>query len=432
MPDWESWGNEAVYNAIAHSLMQEPLKCDYQVTTQLAPAAEWQNPKSLTDEARGKYQRQIGEIREQSVVFFYDRYSPETVSDYTFDKALKELKRRLDLLETPYAIGTDYWEYRKIAVCMSPEKLSYDIISSVIPGSSVFIKPSYNHVGKSLGYSSDFYAEVVSTSDGNYALAIKGKDEETVNQILETTKAMLEDKDHTIFLTCQYSNIKILSAKIDAPIEDGTIIFDGLPFLDRESITEDFAYILRLICDRFNNDWGAEISKYQFTGKYTFSEDGAYFGFKRDMHHGKSIIERINRNFPVEARRNVESDTTDETIFIQLNEPFDADIGERSAALIEQILTDINWNESDVDAFTFFLIEESENALCRVIVRKTDSYDSRSSHYSCYAIMLGDGLEYAQEIKQAFLSREFFTNMGFYAQKAVKTNAGRGVSASVI
>ena len=45
------------------------------------------------------------------------------------------------------------------------------------------------------------------------------------------SEAMLEEKDNTIFLTCQYSNIKILSAKIDAPIEDGTIIFDRLPFL---------------------------------------------------------------------------------------------------------------------------------------------------------------------------------------------------------
>lgn len=428
----DSWGNETVYNALALSLMQEPLSCEYQIVTTLDPSAVWQDPKSLTPDAVGKYQKQIKEIGERSVTFYYERYSPETISDYTFDKSLLEIKKRLDILKIPYAIGTDYWGYRKIAVCMQADKLSYDIIFSILPGTSVWIRPSYKHGDLSLGYQSDFKAEVIQKNDGSYALQLTGKDKQLHNQIRETTAAMVRDRDHRIFLTYLYSSIKILSSEIDEPIEDGRIVLDSLPFIDIDPITEEYVYILRLICDSFNTEY-SELSHYQFKSQYSFSDSGDDFGLKRDIHQGKAFLELLQSKYSLETWRRSETDTSDETIYVSLEKSFGPNLGEESATLIEEILLNCNLFESDIDWITFFLTDESEDRRCRVIVRKTGNDESNESPYSCYAILMGgQALEYAQEIKQAFLSRDFFVNMGFYAQKAVITNAGRGISATVI
>lgn len=74
-----------------------------------------------------------------------------------------------------------------------------------------------------------------------------------------------------------------------------------------------------------------------------------------------------------------------------------------------------------------------EERLCRVIIRKAGGADSVHSRYIAHAVLVGDEvIEYAQEIKEAFISRELFRSMGFYAEKAVFINAGRGILSEII
>ena len=431
-----SWGSEAVYKAIAASLTQEELKERYVIRTIFDPAAIWEDPQELSDGARGKFQKQIGEVEQRSVIFFYDVYSPETVSDYTFSKVLLEMKQRLDILGVPYAIGTDHFEGRKIAVCMDAEKTGYDIISTILPGCSFSIKASYKHEDSPTFFSSGFSAEVSQNSRGSYVLLLKAKDEEYKKQLLATTTNMLADNDNHLFLTItgpSGSFIKIASAVISEPIDDGVIVLDQLPFLSTEEVTEEHVSILHLLADIANSEY-TELSHYRFNKEHFFSSDEVQFGILRDLAQGKSILEKINHDFyPAEAWRNDERSASDDTIYVHLNGSLGPEMGETAAEMIETIFTDCEMDSSDVDSFYFYLLDEREDRLCRVIIRKAGSADSVPSRYIAHAVLVGDEvIEYAQEIKEAFTSRELFRSMGFYAEKAVFINAGRGISAEVI
>ena len=305
----ESWGSKAAYKAIAASLTQEELKERYVIHTKLDPAAIWEDPLKLSDGAKGKFQKQIGEVEQRSVIFLYDVYSPETVSDYTFNKVLLEMKQRLDIFGVPYAIGTDHFEGRKIAVCMDAEKTGYDIISTILPGCSFSIKASYKHEDSPTFFSSGFSAEVSQNSRGSYSLLLKAKDEDYKKQLLATTTNMLADHDNHLFLTItgpSGSFIKIASAVISEPIDDGVIVLDQLPFLSAEEVTEEHVSILHLLADIANSEYN-KLSHYRFNKEYFFSSDEVQFGILRDLAQGKSILEKINQDFyPAEAWRNDE------------------------------------------------------------------------------------------------------------------------------
>ena len=111
---------------------------------------------------------------------------------------------------------------------------------------------------------------------------------------------------------------------------------------------------------------------------------------------------------------------SDDTVYIHLNGSLGPKMGETAAEMIETIFTDCEMDSSDVDSFYFYLLDEREERLCRVIIRKAGGADSVPSRYIAHAVLVGDEvIEYAQEIKEAFISRELFRSKGFYAEKAV-------------
>ena len=126
------WKNLSVWKTLAYNLTHDPLCSAYTFSTQLDPAADWQDPGALAAGARGRNQQAMDSLTGDTVTAFYSTSSPEEISDFNYDMTLLAFKRKLDLLGFPYAIGTDYFEPRRIAVCLPAEQLSYDAISSMM------------------------------------------------------------------------------------------------------------------------------------------------------------------------------------------------------------------------------------------------------------------------------------------------------------
>ena len=402
------WKSPAVWKTLAYNLTHDPLSYAYTFSTKLNPAANWQDPDALAAGARGKNQQAFASLTGDTVMAFYDNPSPEEISDYNYDQTLLAFKRKLDLLGFPYAIGTDFFDQRRIAVCMPTDKLAYDVVSGLLPATDISLRSAYHHGDDAYFPSaSDFQASVSQEEEGRYTLVLSAADSRVRERILTVTQAMLADGDDTIDLTCRTS-IKIAEMKIESPVEDGILIFDTLPFLGMKHISEEYRPILDLLCEIVNADYRVN-GKYYSLDNFSFSSPDGNFGISRNIAEGAALIENISRDFPpAEARRDPTSDT--DTIYIFMQEEPGPGFAERAAERIEAIYRAYDIENSNVDSYLFILTDETDHGLCRIAVHKP-YLDRSEPRYSFEAILRGDEFEqYRDEIEQAFSSRTFYTD----------------------
>ena len=406
------WKSLSVWKALASNLMHDPLCSPYSFSTELDPAASWQNPAVLAAGTCGKNQLSIDSLTGDTVTLFYSISSPEKTSDFSYDMTLLAFKRKLDTLGLPYAIGTDFFDPRSIVVCMPTEQLPYDVVSSILPATSIWLKSAYDHGDSTVFPSSRCQASVRLNEKGWYTLVLSAADYHGRDQILTSTETMLADGDDTIDLTCGTS-IKIAEMNIESPIDDGILVFDSLPFLGVKHIPEEYLPILDLLCEIINADYRVN-GEYYSLDHFSFSSPDGHFGIPRNIAEGAALIESISQDFPpAEAWRNP-TDQHD-MIYISMHEELVPGFADRVAERIEAIYQAYDIENSNVDAYLFILTEENDQGRCRIFVDKSSYLNPSETHYAIQAILRGDEfVQYRDEIEQAFSSRAFYADRTFY------------------
>ncbi len=404
------WKSLSVWNTLASNLMHEPLCNSYYFSIELDPAADWQNPAALAADARGRNQQTIDSLTGDTVTLFYRNPNPEKISEFSYDLTLLAFKRKLDILGLPYAIGTDYFDQRRIAVCLPTEQLCYDAVANILPSRSVMLRSAYDH--DSTLFPSRYHATVRQDDGGWYKLVLSATGSRDRDKILACTEAMLADSDDIIDLECGSATIRIAEMKIKSPIDDGILIFDSLPFLGVKRISEEYLPILELLCEIINTD-GSPVRGEDYTqDDFSFSSPDGQFGISRNIEEGADLIENISRDYPpASARRNSTGDS--DRIYIYMHEEIVPGFAESVADRIESIYRDYDIENSNVDAYLFILTDEN-NGLCRIAVSKSSSLDRSESRYTINAVLSGNEfLQYRDEIEQAFSSRVFYVDHGF-------------------
>lgn len=407
------WGSLQVWKALASLLKQEPLNRPYTFRAELDPMAAWQEPSELPEDARGAFQRGISSIPERNVTLFYTSTSGEEISDHSFDETLLVLKRRLDCLGLPYAIGADFFDPRIIAVCLPTDALAYDTVASILPTSSVRIASSYAHDDVIFPTTYDYRSSIEQTEEGFYTLVLTATDPDyDIERIHSSTEAMLAEGDDTVYLTCD-TKIKIAEAHLDAPVEDGVLVFDRLPFLGTDHITEDQLPLLDMLCEIVNS--GGRLGEYcQYSlQNIWYSTPDTDFGVARNLREGAELLENVGTDFaPAEAWRNADDD--DDTIRMHLHLEAVPGFAEEAAALIEELYERYDIEHSNVDGLLITVADETKFDRCRVSIAKT-ILDSKDHRYTASVILQGEKyLAYQEEFEQAFSSRPFYTERGFY------------------
>ena len=405
------WKSLSVWKTLAYNLMHDPLCSSYSFSAELDPAANWQDPSTLAAGARGKNQQAFASLTGDTVTAFYDNPSPEEISDYNYDQTLLAFKRKLDLLGFPYAIGTDFFDQRRIAVCMPTDKLAYDVVSALLPATDISLRSAYHHRDDAYFPSaSDFQASVSQEEEGRYTLVLSAADPRDREQILASTEAMLADGDDTIDLTCGTS-IKIAEMKIESPVEDGSLVFDTLPFLGVKHISEEYRPILDLLCEIVNADYRVN-GKYYSLDNFSFSSPDGNFGISRNIAEGAALIENISRDFPPAEARRDPIDNAD-IIYIFMHEELVPGFADRVAERIEAIYQAYDIENSNVNSYLFVLTFEDNQGLCRISVGRPVS-DCSEPRYEVTAILSGHQfVQHREEIEQAFSSRAFYAEHNF-------------------
>ena len=403
------WKSLPVWNTLASNLMHDPLYSSYSFSTKLNPAANWQDPSSLASSSRGKNQQSISSLSGDTVTLFYGSPSPEEISDFNYDLTLLAFKQKLDSLGLPYAIGTDFFDQRRIAVCMPTEHLCYDVVANILPATGIKLNSAYKH--DDMPYFPDAYLATVKLSEnGWYTLILSATDSRGRDDILACTEAMLADGDKSIVLTCG-SSIKLAEMKVETPVDDGILIFDSLPFLGVKHISEEYRPILDLLCEIINTDSGVSGRHYTLDD-FSFSSSDGNFGISRNIAEGAALIENISRDYPpAEARRNP-TDNYD-MIYIFMHEKIVPGFAESVAEQIESIYQVYDIENTNVDSYLFILTDENDQGFCRIEV-STPLSDRSEPRYTVTAIIKGQKfVQYRDEIEQAFSSRAFYNEHMF-------------------
>ena len=413
------WKSLSVWNALASNLMHDPLCSSYSFSTELDPDANWQDPAALAVGERGKNQQPIDSLTGDTVTLFYGIYysKPEEISDFSYDMTLLAFKRKLDLLGLPYAIGTDYFNRRSIAVCMPTEQLCYDIAANILPATGITLSSAYkNHDNVYIFSNSNCHASVRQDEEGWYTLVLSTADSYDQNRILESTKVMLANGDNTIDLTCR-SSIKIAETKIESPIDDGILVFDSLPFLGVKHISEEYRPILDMLCDIINSDRSRLSGEFYTLENVSFSTSDGHFGIPRNIAGGSALIENISRDFPpAEAWRNPTNEY--DTVYISMHEELVPGFAARVAERIEAIYQAYDIENSNVDSYLFVLTDEDDRGLCRISVGKSLDLKPSETRYTVEAVLKGkEFVQYRDEINQAFSSRAFYTARAFHIRE---------------
>ena len=298
---------------------------------------------------------------------------------------------------------------------------SYDVISSVIPSSSIRISSSYHHEDVSFGSENDYTAEIIQKTDGSYALSLIAKDQNSesgAEKLLRLTSTMLAEDDNLVTLEGR-TYIIIMASTIQEPVLDGRLVFDKLPFLSIDQIGDEQLPLLKLLCHIINTNGqlaSANSVYYRFNEEYRFSSSEGNFGIHRKLFYGDEILKKLNTDYPgVTARR---SDTQDhERINVFLHKDLSSDSLYEAADLIEKIYYDCDLYHSNLDGLLFMLTDEEGNERCRVSLSKASSLTSSNDHYAINAVAQGDRiLSIADELDQVFSAREFYSTRGFYTQ----------------
>ncbi len=406
------WGGLPVWKALASLLKQEPLNRGYTFRAELNPKAAWQEPAELPEDARGAFQKAIGAIPEGNVTLFYTSTSAEEISEHSFEETLLVFKRRLDCLGLPYAIGTDFFDARIIVVCLPSDALAYDTVASILPTSGISIDSSYRHEDVIFPINaSDYRASVEQTEDGFYTLVLTTTvPHGDTERIRSATEAMLAEGDDTVYLTCD-TKIKIAGAHLDAPVEDGALVFDRLPFLGTDHITEDQLPLLDMLCEIVNSrGWLGQYCYYSLQDIWYSSPD-TDFGVARNLREGAELLENVGTDYaPAEAWRN--ADDKDDTIFMHLHMEAAPGFAEEAAALVEELYERYDIDHSNVDEFLIAIADETKFDLCQVSIRKS-ILDSKDHRYTVNVVLQGEKyLAYQEEFEQAFSSRPFYKERG--------------------
>ena len=227
-------------------LETDPLSGKFQVTYELA--ADWETEANSI--RWGRYQKEPSAISSSFVCMEYGAYNRFLSIDYGLEvedgKWIEEyikLKKHLDLLEKPYAIGISPDRNRKLIVRMAQADQNEFLQRLLCENVSFHLEAKAATVEDYQGYEDLLKVE---DEDGKVSLSWQSEQEE----LLEWEAAVLQSGDPAIYLVV--NDWRVAEADIDAA--EGTIAFTEKLIGDGGSFEEADFPLLKLLEDR-SLDW---------------------------------------------------------------------------------------------------------------------------------------------------------------------------------
>lgn len=196
----------------------------------------------------GVNQRDIWEI-EQPYVTMQFRCSEEEIAAGEMQDYMASLRRRLDALDMPYAIGrTADPEYKfDLTIRTGTEHLGEDIIGMLFSSFGLSVEGTYYDVLDAY-YVEDL--EYEKKDDGTYQFSLIPTEDFMNEWNMEDYDTKIDEitasENHTLYLMSN-SNYRLAEADVSKDVDGTRITFDNLRYLGLDTIGEDDLYLLDLL-----------------------------------------------------------------------------------------------------------------------------------------------------------------------------------------
>ena len=196
----------------------------------------------------GENQRDIWDI-EQPYITMQFRCNEEEVTAGEMQDYMSSLRRRLDALDMPYAIGRTADPERKfdLTIRTGTGHLGGSITSVLFSSLGLSVEGTYYNVINGYDVEGLEYEE---KADGTYQFYLILSDDFTDEWDMEQYETTIEEitasENHTLYLMLD-SNYRLAEADVTEDVDGTRIIFDNLCYLGMDTIGADDLYLLELL-----------------------------------------------------------------------------------------------------------------------------------------------------------------------------------------
>lgn len=201
--------------------------------------AVWENASQSI--IAGENQCNQDQIDGESMVIAYapSSWDAEKKGKGDWYHVLAVFKARLDAFGVPYAFGVSYTDDRTIMIKTAAEDM-WDIVAELLPEyGNISIEGKWEKIST---YAADMSAKKL--NDGTYGFTIQSPEYKT-EEIYKTTQKMIERGEDKLYLTL--GGYRLAECNLQAPIEDGKVVFKKLWIENKSQITEDMLPLINFL-----------------------------------------------------------------------------------------------------------------------------------------------------------------------------------------
>ena len=351
----------------AYNWSNPPLSDSFTFSIDVENIAEWEEAKG---EDKGRYQRGAEELRGQTVTILYRSYEEE-ISEGEWLDTINAFRKRLDLLEQPYAIGR-YVEDGKTMVAVKTELEHMGLpVMQLIGERRSIIQLQGSLSNRDLSSAS---ISIEESGNGTYQVMVEADSSELeeVKQISE----LLEKKGGGN-LSVSVNHLPYVQEFVDKAITDGKLVFSELVFSEDKKITDENVWMAQLLKETLSGSkmpYDFEVERMVFNPDAKGeAADGSQFGCTTSL-EAESMEEKVKK---IDESIEV-SFSADNSISVFLHLPVDGTLPEKALELVRQIYKESGFVDSVYSGIGFYLADEDNAARERARIFFTKQYNGYS------------------------------------------------------
>lgn len=257
--DIDEFQENGLFDLLATAMMQPSLPCEFTYSLG-SENIFWETAE--TSKMMGT--NQVDVLHGDSVELLFSSYNTQQLSEDINNMMTKWIKSKLDSLGVEYQYGYNIYGDRGYYVRLPIECVGTDVIKLLES------KNQYLEINTSF-QTIDWVAEfgIIKNADGTYSMEVK-----LPYGTMQRYSVYAMNQNELIFLS--FGDVR-LSSTLLSEIKDDTIIFRNLYFDGKDSISEDYYFLLSLVNHIFNNEFKAGIKypeNYYFDS-FTINSDKA-------------------------------------------------------------------------------------------------------------------------------------------------------------
>ena len=302
--------------------------------------------EKVEESSKTTMQCNYDEFEEKTVTIKYSISNEE--NDVALQTAIGVVKKRLECLEQPYAVGTYSEEGKKKFVVRTGVKHMGALIMTLVANQN-----GLNIQGSKAKIMINGHQEnyILEEENENYKFRIAmSESSNKINSLKNLTGFVMNTDDKKLYLTDE--DVPILSMELTGEIADGNILFTNLVYPNNQKITKDDMWLMNLIQEVLS---GNKLETRFYLEDYSFDQDGqkSDFGINNNA-EVKQIADEIRKVYKQAQVYQLKQSEISVALDLDVNEK----LPQTSIDTVKDIMENCSFEKSGCSKITFCLIEE--------------------------------------------------------------------------